>query len=74
VPTLEITPGERLALQLLAENKTPTEIADCLGVESNELSTHLSRLYSKIGASSPAEAVAAAWRRGLLPVADFSAS
>jgi len=63
---LEITPGERLALQLLAQERAAAEIAECLGVAACELGAHLDRLFSKMGASTRAEAVVAARRRGLL--------
>jgi DNA-binding CsgD family transcriptional regulator len=63
---LEITPGERLALQLLAQEGAAAEIAKCLGVADDELGPHLDRLFTKMGASTRAEAVATARRRGLL--------
>ena len=67
---LHITPHERAALQLLANGAGTHGIADQLGVSEPELEAHLSRLFARMGAATHTEAVAAAWRRGLLNPAD----
>jgi DNA-binding NarL/FixJ family response regulator len=63
---LQITPHERVALQLLADGTGTRGIADRLGVSEPEVEAHLSGLFARMGAASRTEAVAAAWRRGLL--------
>jgi len=55
-PVLTITPLERAALQLLANGKACDAVANC----------DLRTLFAKMGATSQAEAVEAACRRGLL--------
>jgi DNA-binding NarL/FixJ family response regulator len=67
---LHITPHERAALQLLANGAGMHGIADQLGVSEPEVEAHLSRLFARMGAASRTEAVAAAWRRGLLELDD----
>jgi DNA-binding CsgD family transcriptional regulator len=66
VVLLHITPHERAALQLLANGVETRRIADGLGVAEPEVEAHLNLLFARMGATSRAEAVAAAWRRGLL--------
>jgi DNA-binding NarL/FixJ family response regulator len=63
---LHITPHERAALQLLANGVEIRGIADGLGVSECEVEIHLNRLFARMGAASRTDAVAAAWRRGLL--------
>jgi DNA-binding NarL/FixJ family response regulator len=63
---LHITPHERAALQLLANGVETRGIADGLGVTEPELEARLNLLFARMGATSRAEAVAAAGRRGLL--------
>jgi len=63
---LQITPSERAALQLLANGKATSEIASHLGVTELELGPHLTKLFSRMGAASRTEAVAVAFRRGLV--------
>ena len=63
---LQITPLERVALQLLASGIATHELAGRLGVSAREIETHLNTLFERMGAASRTEAVAAAFRRGLL--------
>jgi DNA-binding CsgD family transcriptional regulator len=63
---LFITPWEREALRLVAGNRTATEVAACLGIAVAEVGTRLAELLSRMGASSPTDALARAWRLGLL--------
>jgi DNA-binding CsgD family transcriptional regulator len=63
---LQITPGERQALQLIAQGKAVYEVGQCLGVPPNELSIHLTALFAKLGAGNGAEAIAEAARRGIV--------
>jgi DNA-binding NarL/FixJ family response regulator len=63
---IQITPWERLVLELLAAGSSPKQISQHFGVTEHETGLRLSRLFTKMGATSQAEAVAAASRRGLL--------
>jgi DNA-binding CsgD family transcriptional regulator len=63
---LLITPGERTALQLLANGKPAHEIAHCLGIHHHDIERSLLILFTRMGAAGPAEAIAAGFRRGLL--------
>src|SRR5262249_56970800 len=63
---LQITPGERTALELLANGRSIAEIATTLDVRVSEVEWHLASLFSRMGVTSHTEAVAAASRRGLL--------
>jgi DNA-binding CsgD family transcriptional regulator len=63
---LQITPCERLALQLLANGHSRSELGAGFGISTPEIETMLSRLFASMGAATEAEAVAAAHRRGLL--------
>ena len=68
-PVLQITPWERQALQLLAQQKAPTDIANSLSMSASEVGPYLTALFAKMGVRSRTEALASASRRGLL-VAD----
>jgi DNA-binding CsgD family transcriptional regulator len=63
---LQITPLERAALQLLAKGKPSDEIAGCLGISECTVEARLTALFARMGAPSRIEAIAAAFRRGLL--------
>ena len=63
---LQITPGERHALRLIAQGKTVGEVGQCLGIPQSEVGLHLTTLFSKLGARSQAEAIAEASRRGIV--------
>jgi DNA-binding CsgD family transcriptional regulator len=63
---LQITPGERHALRLIAQGRAFREVGQCLGVPQSEVGIHLTTLFAKLGARSRAEAVAEASRRGIV--------
>ena len=63
---LHITPWERSALELLANGTNARDMAGRLGIPETEIHPRLSTLFARMGASTPADAVAAALRRGLL--------
>lgn len=63
---LQITPGERDALRLMANGKAIWEIAGDLGMSEGVAEEQLAALFERLGASSRSEAVGAARRRGLL--------
>jgi len=53
-------------LQLLAEGKTRREVAAKLGVSDYTVSTHIRRIYAKLGARHTTHAVHLCHRAGLL--------
>jgi DNA-binding CsgD family transcriptional regulator len=63
---LQITPCERRALQLLADQSPVTEIANCLGVAASDVQPRLAALFARMGVSTKDEAVSNASHRGLL--------
>ncbi len=66
---LHITPVERAVLECLASGAPTVEIARRLGLKEPEIESSLATLFSRMGVSSRAEAVAAAARRGLIGAA-----
>ena len=66
---LHITPWERSALQSLASGLSTAELAITLGMPERDVEQRLAALYSRMGAASSNDAVAAAARRGLIPIA-----
>ncbi|WP_345028290.1 helix-turn-helix transcriptional regulator, partial [Kutzneria kofuensis] len=61
-----LTPRERSVLALVAMGRTNREVGEELYISEKTVSVHLSRIMAKLGASRRAEAVAAAYDRGLL--------
>ena len=57
---LLITPGERKALQLLANGHTTNDMAAGLGVSTREIETLLTTLFATMGVAGRGDAVAAA--------------
>ena len=57
---------EREILALLAEGKTQAQIAAALVVSPKTVATHIQHLLSKLGVHSRAQAVALAFRAGLV--------
>jgi DNA-binding CsgD family transcriptional regulator len=57
---------EREVLGLVAAGATNTEIATALGIDKGTVKTLLARVYAKLGVRRRAQAVAAAYDRGLL--------
>ena len=62
----ELTTREREVLQLLAEGRRPAEIADGLVISPKTVSSHIQRVLGKLNVHSRTEAVAAAYREGLV--------
>lgn len=63
---LQITPIERAALQLMADGKNHAEIASRLETSTGELTATLLALFSQLGVRTPADAISAGLKRGLL--------
>jgi DNA-binding NarL/FixJ family response regulator len=63
---VNLSPREREILALLAEGRSQKQIAAALFISSKTVATHIQHLLSKLGVHSRAEAVAAAYQRGLV--------
>jgi DNA-binding NarL/FixJ family response regulator len=63
---VHLSPREREILTLLSEGKTQKQIAAALVISPKTVATHIQHLLAKLGVSSRAQAVAAAYRRGLV--------
>lgn len=61
-----LSPREHEILALLAEGKTQRDIAAALVISPKTVSTHIQHLLAKLGVNSRAQAVAAAYRLGLV--------
>jgi DNA-binding NarL/FixJ family response regulator len=64
-----LTGREREVLQVAAEGLTAREIAARLGVRERTVTTHLARIYGKLGVGNRVAAVRMATRSGLVGVA-----
>jgi two-component system, NarL family, response regulator DevR len=64
----QLTRREREVLQVAAEGLTAREIARHLGVRERTVTTHLGRIYGKLGVNSRVGAVIEAARTGLVTV------
>ena len=65
-PVLQITPSERDALQLVAQGAPTSQIGSMLGLVPADIGSFLAALFARLGATSRAEAIRVASRRGLL--------
>lgn len=63
---VNLSPREREILALLTEGRSQKQIAVALSISSKTVATHIQHLLSKLGVHSRAEAVAAAYQRGLV--------
>ena len=63
---VSLSPREREILGLLAEGRTQGQIAGELVISSKTVATHIQHLLSKLGVHSRAQAVATAFRLGLV--------
>jgi DNA-binding NarL/FixJ family response regulator len=64
--TAGLSPREREILGLLAEGRTQGQIATDLVISSKTVATHIQHILSKLGVNTRAQAVAMAFRRGLV--------
>jgi two-component system, NarL family, nitrate/nitrite response regulator NarL len=65
-PDYNLSRREREILALLADGQTQTQIAAALVVSPKTVSTHIQHVLSKLGVHSRAQAVALAFRMGLV--------
>lgn len=65
-PGQDLTPRERQVLDLLVEGLNNPEIAAKLNVSRSTARAHVSQILSKLGVSNRAEAIALAFRSGLV--------
>jgi DNA-binding NarL/FixJ family response regulator len=63
-----LTPRERQVLSVAAEGLTAREIAGRLGVRERTVTTHLARIYVKLGVGSRVAALRAAANAGMVSV------
>ena len=63
---LQITPWERAALEQLADGTPTGVLAERLGTSEVDLEARLSTLFARMGVLGRAQAVDAAFRRGLV--------
>jgi len=61
-----LTKKEMEVLRLMCRGKSGADIREILGISDNTLKTHSRRLFQKLGVSSRAEAVAAAYKLHLI--------
>jgi DNA-binding NarL/FixJ family response regulator len=70
---ISLSPREREILSLLAGGQSQKHIAASLVISPKTVATHIQHLLSKLGVHSRAEAVAIAYRLGLVELPDVSA-
>jgi DNA-binding NarL/FixJ family response regulator len=63
-----LTEREHEVLMVAAEGLTAREIAECLGVRERTVTTHLGRIYTKLGVGTRVAAIRAATASGLVSV------
>lgn len=66
IPGQDLTPREREVLDLMVEGLNNPEIAAKLSVSRSTARAHVSQILSKLGVSNRAEAIALAFRSGLV--------
>ena len=66
MPEEPMTPRERQVLQLLGEGMSNRSIADHLSISEHTVKFHLAAIYGKLGATTRAQAVRRAFKRGML--------
>jgi DNA-binding NarL/FixJ family response regulator len=67
-PQESLTARERDVLELLAEGLSNRMVADRLSISEHTVKFHVASIYGKLGASSRAELIRRAARRGLITI------
>ena len=70
VQLLQIDPMERVALQLLADGKSTSELAAVLHLSESDIDARLAALFTRMGVTTQREAAAECVKRGLLFAGD----
>lgn len=70
MPAADLTEREREVLELIAGGARPSEIAEKLVLSIKTVKNHLTRVYAKLGVESAHQAVAEAYRIGLVAPGD----
>ena len=68
--TFRLTRREREVLEIASEGLTAREIADRLGVRERTVTTHLARIYGKLGVGNRLAALRLAARSGLVSIGE----
>ena len=63
-----LTPREQEVLELVAEGLSNRRAAEQLGISEHTVKFHVASIYGKLGATSRAEAIRRAARRGLITI------
>ena len=66
-PSYNLTPREREILTLIVDGLSNGEIAERLVIGLSTVKFHVSSIFSKLGVSSRAEAIALVWQHRLVP-------
>ena len=66
LPEDALTPSEYVVLYYLVERLAYAEIAERMFISVNTVKTHVASVYAKLGVQTGAQAVAEAYRRGLV--------
>lgn len=72
LPGEVLTRREREILELIAQGNANDLIAETLFISADTVKNHITKIYSKLGTHSRAEAVAWAWRHGIVQEDHFS--
>jgi DNA-binding NarL/FixJ family response regulator len=65
-PAVDLSEREHDVLRLLAEGLDNPRIAETLSIAEGTVKNHVTNIYEKLGVHSRAEAVAWAWKRGII--------
>lgn len=64
---LSLSRREQEVIRLIAQGATNLHIAETLHIAADTVKNHITNIYGKLGIRRRAEAVAWAWRHGLVP-------
>jgi two-component system nitrate/nitrite response regulator NarL len=67
--TIDLSIREVQVLQLIAEGRTPGDVGERLFIAPKTVSSHMQRIFNKLGVHTRAQAVAIAYEAGLIRVA-----
>ena len=70
IASIELAPREERAIRLAAEGLNTSEAAEVAGVSQNTMKTQLREAMERLGARNKPNAVAIAFRLGIIPTED----